>query len=132
MGQFKDWLLLIFAQDWLNILLALSGLLGLLLLTFWQIRPGDGFDLRSMMATRSLVDRAEYWTVERGRVFQTGAFLLTSWGFIWVTTHDKLTEVYLALYVALWAGSSAMNQVIASKFPAQPGTVIPPEPEPKP
>lgn len=133
MGQFKDWLLLIFAQDWLNIILTLTALAALGLLMLWQLRPGDGFDLRAMLASRTLrAGQADYWTVEPGRVFQTGAFMLTSWAFVWVVTHDKLTELFLLLYVALWAGSRAMNQVIASKFPAQPGTVIAPEPEPKP
>lgn len=136
MEQFKDWLLLIFAQDWLNIILALFGMFAFCLLAFWQLRPGDGFDLRSLLASRAQRDGEDWWNVEPGRVFQSGAFVITTWAMIWQVTHDKLTEVFLFLYVALWGGSRAINQIIASRYPVAPGTSLPseapPAVEPKP
>jgi hypothetical protein len=114
--------------DWLNALLLVTAAIGVLLVLVAQMRKGDGFDMRSMFAARSVVDSRDYWTVEPGRVFQTGAFVFTSWALVWVVTHDKLTEVFLFVYVALWAGSRAMNQVIASKFPVTPGTALPDAP----
>lgn len=135
MEHIKDWLLLIFAQDWLNLLLAAFGVLAFLLLVWWQLRRGDGFDLRALLASRTQRNGEDWWTVEPGRVFQSGAFITTSWAFIWQVTHDKLTETFLFLFVALWAGSRAINQIVASKFPVAPGTSLPTEPpavEPKP
>jgi hypothetical protein len=94
-----------------------------------QFTPGDGFDMRSMLASRSLGQNGvERWTVDPGRVFQTGSFLVTTWAFIWTVTHDKLTEFFLLVYVGLWAGTRAVMQIIASKFPVTPGAVIPDQP----
>lgn len=108
--------------DWLNFLLIATGFVILILLLVAQFRKGDGFDLRSMFAGRTNGPCGDLWTVEPGRVFQTTAFLITTWGFVHVTVRDKLTEIYLLVYVVLWAGSRAMNQIVASKFPVQPGT----------
>lgn len=107
--------------DWLNFLLIATGFVILLCLLIAQFRKGDGFDMRSMFAARVSGPCGDLWTVEPGRVFQTTAFLLTSWGFVHVTVRDKLTEIYLLVYVVLWAGSRAMNTIVASKFPVQPG-----------
>lgn len=125
METLKDWMLLLFAQDWLNVLLALFGLLAFLLLVWWQLRRGDGFDLRALLASRTHRDGEDWWNVEPGRVFQTGAFIITTWAMVWLVTHDKLTEVFLFLYVVLWGvGTRAVNQIIGNKFPIQPGTVL--------
>ena len=126
--DFLPWVGLLFdvmaKVDWLNFLLIATGFVILVLLLVAQFRKGDGFDMRSMFASRTGGACGDVWTVEPGRVFQTTAFLVTTWGFIHVTVRDKLTEVYLLVYVVLWAGSRAMNHIVASKFPVQPGTNI--------
>lgn len=114
--------------DWLNALLLVTGAIIVALLLVAQFRPGDGFDMRSMFASRTGGAHGDVWTVEPGRVFQTGAFMVTTWALIWQVTHDKFTDTFLFIYVALWAGSRAMNHVIASKFPVQPGTSLDPPP----
>ena len=116
--------------DWLNVLLISGGFVVLVMLMVWQFTPGDGFDMRSMFASRAVgPSGAERWTVDPGRVFQTGAFCFTSWALVWVVTHDKLTEIFLFVYVGLWAGTRAVNQIIASKFPVAPGTALPEQPQ---
>lgn len=116
--------------DWLNFLLIATGFVIVIMLLVAQFRKGDGFDMRSMFASRTGGACGDVWTVEPGRVFQTTAFLVTTWGFIHITVRDKLTEVYLLVYVVLWAGSRAMNQIVASKFPVQPGTNLEQPPQP--
>lgn len=110
--------------DWLNALLLMTAAIVIALLLIAQFTPGDGFDMRSMFAKRDIDHGRELWTVEPGRVYQTGAFGLTTWAMVWLVTHDKLTETFMLGYVALWAGSRALNQIIASKFPVQPGTTL--------
>lgn len=110
--------------DWLNFLLVGTGFAIVFMLLIAQFRKGDGFDMRSMFARRDVVDGLESWTVEPGRVFQTTAFLVTTWGFITITVRDKLSEWYLLVYVVLWAGSRALNQIVASRYPVAPGTFL--------
>ena len=118
--------------DWLNFLLIATGFVIVFMLLVAQFRKGDGFDMRSMFASRTGGAQGDVWTIEPGRVFQTTAFLVTTWGFIHVTVRDKLTEVYLLVYVVLWAGSRAMNTIVASKFPVAPGAALEQPPTPPP
>ncbi len=117
----KDWIMLFFNFDYTNILLVTVAGYAFMLVVYWQINRNDGFDMRAMLA------RAEangQWIVEPGRVFQTGAFLVTTWAFITLVSRDKLTTEMALGYIVLWAGSRALNQITASKFPVAPGTSI--------
>lgn len=117
MPNIKDWLLLLFGFDWLNIILvaAIGG--ALLLLMWWQMRRGDGFDLRDLVAEKVVPNVAQTcWVVRAGKFWQAACFVVTTWGFIYVVTHDKLTELYLFVYVGLWGGSTALNQFAAAKW----------------
>lgn len=115
----RDWIMMLFGFDWLNVLLVAAAGYAFLLLVFWQVRSGDGFDMRAMLARQEDTGK---WTVVPGRVYQSGAFVVTTWAFIWSVTHDKMNEWLLLVYVALWAGSRAINQIVASKYPVAPGT----------
>lgn len=100
--------------DWLNALLIIGGFSALILLMVWQLTPGDGFDLRSLVAEKV----ADVWVVSPGKFFQTGAFAFTSWAFVTLVVRDKLSELFLLVYVVCWAGSRAVNMWAQSKFQA--------------
>jgi hypothetical protein len=94
--------------DWLNILLISGGFFVLGLMMYWQLQRNDGFDLRELFAIQHR-EKPPLWRVAPGKCFQTGAFMITSWGFVTVTVHDKLTEMYLVLYAVCWAASPVMK-----------------------
>ena len=114
--------------DWLNVLLIGSGFVVMALLVVAQFTAGDGFDMRSLLAQRSVVDGHEHWTVLPGRAYQFGGFLMTSWGFVVLITKGALSDLYLGIYAVAWLASPAINQIVASKYPVTPGTAMPPAP----
>lgn len=123
------WLGLIFDvfgnADWLNVLLIGTAFVIVLLLLIGQFHPGDGFDMRSLVARRSFDSGREFWTVDPGKCYQFGGFLVTTWGFIALIGKGALSDMYLAIYAVAWLASPGINQIVASKFPVAPGSVIP-------
>ena len=121
--ELLPWLGLLFEllgkMDWLNFLLVLGGFFILGMLVVWQLTPGDGFDLRELVCDQVVrpADGKEVWKVRGGKMFQTGAFVITTWIMIKLTTSDKMTPEYLILYAALWAASPVMNRWAQSKYP---------------
>lgn len=131
-SDWLTWLGLIFdlfgKANWLDILLIGTAFVIVILLLVAQFHPGDGFDMRSLVARRERVDGREYWTVDAGRCYQFGGFLVTTWGFIVLIGKGALSDMYLAIYAVAWLASPGINQIIASKFPVTPGAVIPDQP----
>ena len=39
------------------------------------------------------------------KTWEAGAFLISAWGFIYLTLHDKLTEAYFVGFMATWAAA---------------------------
>lgn len=105
--------------SWTDVLLVITGFFVLSLGIFWQLNPGDGFDWRGLVADRSVNQHAHVtWTVRPGKTFQTGCFLFSSWFFIKNGVNEKpFPEWFIALYFISWAGSTALNQWAASRFP---------------
>ncbi len=111
--------------DWLNVLLIGSGFIVMAFLMVAQLRPGDGFDMRSLVATRTVTPTGrDYWTVT-AKAYQFGGFMVTTWGFISLIGKGALSDLYLTIYAAAWLASPAINQIVASKFPVTPGTALP-------
>ncbi len=44
-----------------------------------------------------------------------GAFIVTSWAFIFLTMNDKLTEWYVAVFLAAWVGDRFAARIQATK-----------------
>lgn len=84
--------------DWMNFALLLSVLCVAILFLKAQLIPHDGFDLRHMVAEK----HGSSWEVDPRRFRLTGAFLVMTFGFVWLVVHDKLTEWYFAGYGCMW------------------------------
>jgi len=59
-------------------------------------------------------------TGDNGRVSlskfgQCGAFFTSTWGFVYLTVGDKLTEWYFGAYMLAWAGATLANKAIAAQ-----------------
>jgi hypothetical protein len=55
-----------------------------------------------------------------GRLGQYAALVVSTWGFMWLIIHDKMTEFYFTSYMLSWAGAqfgSIFLKVMASKQP---------------
>lgn len=61
---------------------------------------------------------------------RTGMFVslcVSTWAFVYLTLHDRLTETYIGLYMAAWAGAGMFNKWMVLKNMQQPTTTAPPQ-----
>lgn len=97
---------------WINVFGTIGVALVLVLLFVAQFTKADGFDLRDLVADRNLSGK---FVLNRSKFFQTGAFLVTSWGFAWLVLQNQLNELYLLIYSVSWIGSEAVNLLAKAK-----------------
>ena len=64
----------------------------------------DSFDLRDVLIDETTGKVSLY------KLGQLISLLLSSWGFVYLTIHDKLSESYFGLYMATWAGAHVLSQ----------------------
>lgn len=63
---------------------------------------------------------------------RTGMFVslcVSTWAFVYLTLHDRLTETYIGLYMAAWAGAGMFNKWMVLKNMQQPTTQPDPTPQ---
>jgi hypothetical protein len=80
---------------------AIVSLLGLIAIVISFIRAhfsNNDFDLMKLM----VFDSKGKMSDSKARL--NGAFLITSWAFVFLTMNDKLTEWYVAVFLAAWVG----------------------------
>jgi hypothetical protein len=66
----------------------------------------DNFDLRAL-----IVDPV----TKQPSIHQLGQFtalVISSWGLIVLVLHDKLTEAYFSIYMAVWAGANTLDRFL--------------------
>lgn len=90
---------------------AIVSLLGLLAFAFSFIKmhfsTKNKFDLVKLFA----FDSSGVLSDSKARL--NAAFVITSWAFVYLTMNDKLTEWYVAVFLAAWVGdrfAARMNQ----------------------
>lgn len=80
----------------------------ILLLAYIQIKK-DSVDLRWLI----LDDKTGRPSIHK--VGQCLALLVSTWAFIKLVLADRFTTDYLLIYMGVWAGSTALNQWLASR-----------------
>lgn len=94
--------------DWMIVgLIALVALL-LINLYYAQLKK-DIFDLRFLIYDAGTKQPSLH------SVGQLIALLVSSWGFVYLTLHDKLSEMYFMGYMSAWAAASAVNKFLDNK-----------------
>ena len=109
--------------DRLEVILALASIFFAYMLRTAQIKK-DAFDLRDLLVDENTGRVSIY------KLGQLIALLLSSWGFIYLTLHDKLSESYFGLYMATWAGAHVLSQA-ATSFATRSDVPVPPIANPK-
>jgi len=88
-------------------ILSISIILFIIILLYLQYKP-DNFDLRSLLLGQNNKPSIN-------KLGQLIALFLSSWGFVFLTLHDKLTETYFGVYMSVWAGANFLNKYITTK-----------------
>ena len=82
----------------------LTVILILCVLLYRAQKKDDNFDLRDL-----IVDKAS-GRVSLSRFGQLTALLVSTWGFVTLTLHDKLTEWYYGSYMFTWAAAEGYRK----------------------
>lgn len=89
------------------IILMLSFVVSIAMLVRWQIQGENGFDLKDLISIRGKVSSS--------KMARLGAFMVSTWCFIYLTANDKLTEWYFMGYMAAWVGNALYNSYLVQK-----------------
>lgn len=73
----------------------------------WDKDPNNRFRVYDLICTNGVVDET--------KTTRMGAFVVSSWGFIYMTSADKMTEWYFLGYMAAWVSNALFKSYIDSK-----------------
>ena len=73
----------------------------------WDKDPNNIFRLYDLICTDGVVDET--------KTTRMGAFVVSSWGFVYMTSADKMTEWYFLGYMAAWVSNALFSSYLASK-----------------
>ena len=91
--------------------------------TYAQLKK-DSFDFRDSLLSKD-------GKVSLSKLGQLTSLVVSSWGFTYLVIHDKLTEYYYFLYMAVWAGSNSLNKYLATRLGTNPVPQDPPSDDSK-
>lgn len=102
------------ALDWMQWLLL--WFLAAIPLVLWRahIAPGDGFDLRHLLAER---EADGTWRIQLVKFTHFSAFVIASWVFLYFAMAGKLTEYYFWGYMLLSFVPKVIESYIAKMGP---------------
>jgi hypothetical protein len=66
--------------------------------------PSSKFDLRDLICYRG--------ELNQGKFMRFGAWIISTWGFVYLVLDQKLTEWYFAGYMAAWAGNALISKYL--------------------
>ncbi len=88
-------------------LLIITFLVSLFLMIKWQLTPDNGFDLKDLICTNGRLSSS--------KVARFGAFIVSTWCFIYLTANDKLSEWYFMGYMAAWVSNALFSRYITDQ-----------------
>lgn len=95
------------SMDYLQALLVISILFAVYVL--WRLhRARNRLDLSDFIV-------GEDGTLSASKLFQFGAFLVSSWGFVYLIVHDRFHEWYYGLYMGAWVFNKLFTQYLSTK-----------------
>lgn len=77
-------------------------IIGLLLLILIQLRK-DTYDLRYLIVDTETKQPSLY------KLGNLTALIVSTWGFVYLTLHDNLSEFYFTAYMSIWAATNVGN-----------------------
>lgn len=74
----------------------------------WQMQD-DGFDLKDIICANGKLSSS--------KVARFGAFMVSTWCFVYLTANDKLTEWFFMGYMAAWVGNALFSAYLRESIP---------------
>lgn len=102
--------------DYVQVMLLVGIAAAMFLLWRIQRAPSNTFDVADLIMWEGKASLTKF--------AQLGAFMTSTWGFVYLTAHNQLTETYFTGYMLAWTGAGALNQWLGSRtqMPTPPGS----------
>lgn len=102
--------------------LVLALCVAMLLLILWNFhRDQDNqIDLKDLICSEGKINEAKF--------ARFGAFIVSTWGFVYLILDERFSEWYFAGYMAAWVGNALANKYLNSKDHSLPPPQLPATP----
>lgn len=95
----------------MSVLLAIVVLFLIALLLIWHRDSRNTVDLKDLICVDNKLDEKKFTRL--------GAWIVSTWGFVYLILDSKFTEWYFAGYMAIWVGNAIVDKYLNSKNPTQ-------------
>lgn len=93
----------------MNIILVLAALLFVLIMWNVQRDQTNRVDIKDLVCTNGELDEKKF--------MRFTAFLVSTWGFVYLIVDQRFSEWYFTGYMAMWAGNALLDKWISNKQP---------------
>lgn len=105
-----------FNIDWQSISKMSVGMSGILilisifliiLLIVWHKDSNSKLDLKDLICVNGVIDEKKFT--------RFGAWIVSTWGFVYLILANKFTEWYFTGYMALWVGNAIVDKYLSNQ-----------------
>lgn len=102
-----DWTNLNKAQFGLSTILALAVISLLILLYVWHKDSKSNIDLKDLICKDGRLDEKKF--------VRFGAWIVSTWGFVYLIVEERFSEWYFMGYMAAWVGNAIFDKYLTKK-----------------
>lgn len=107
-----DWELLLKTNLSMSFVLALVVCFLLLLLYIWHRDSHSRIDLKDLICKEGHLDEKKFT--------RFGAWIVSTWGFVYMILDDQFTEWYFLGYMTVWTGNAIVDKYLSRGQAQQP------------
>lgn len=97
----------------MGVILAITIIYLLLLLYIWHKDSKNKIDLRDLICKNDKIDEKKFTRL--------GAWIVSTWGFVYLILDGKFTEWYFTGYIAVWVGNAIVDKYLTNRQTAPQG-----------
>jgi len=112
------------ASHGMNIVLAVVIVIAALIIWNFQRDQTNHVDIKDLICTDGRINEHKF--------MRFTAFVVSTWGFIYLIVDQRFSEWYFAGYMTAWTGSALVNKWLNLKNSNHPSNEPPAPPQPKP
>ncbi len=102
-----DWTTISKMTIGMSSLLAIVTFFLLLILVIWHRDSRSKIDLKDLICKDGILDEKKFT--------RFGAWIVSTWGFVYLILANKFTEWYFTGYMAIWVGNAIVDKYLSNK-----------------
>ena len=106
----------------MNMILALIAIVAVLIIWNFQRDKNNSVDIKDLICQDGRISETKF--------MRFTAFVVSTWGFVYLIVDQRFSEWYFAGYMAAWAGNALLNKWLNNKEQSVQTKSVPPPPPP--